>query len=190
MMSSVTLTLAIEMAVGLIIRRNSWPKGVFLPLCIVSVLTPKAVVGLTTCTTVINVSGSYSDIGDGCVQQINGTGNLFLCSSFQAGLELASDLKDKNCTEVILSSGEQFSILRSVVINSSLVLRSSDPQPRARVTVSAEGTPQPPDYTPFYVLTVADTKLAAIDGVEFSRSSGIISILRVDKAFVSNCVFR
>ena len=185
----VKLTLAIEMAVGLIIRRNTWTRSVFLSLCILSVFTPKAVVGLTTCTTVINVSGSYSDIDDGCVQT-NGTGNLFRCSSLQAGLDLASNLEDQNCTEVILSSGEQFSILRSVVINSSLVLRSSDPQPRARVTVSAEGTSQPPDYTPFYVLTVADTKLAVIDGVEFSRSSGIISILRVDKAFVSNCVFR
>ena len=183
----VKLTLAIEMAVGLIIRRNTLTKSVFLSLCILSVFTPK--VGLTTCTTVINVSGGYSDIDDGCVQT-NGTGALFRCSSLQAGLDLASDLEDKNCTEVILSSGEPFSILRSVVINSSLVLRSSDSQLRARVTVSAEGTPQPPDYTPFYVLTVADTKLAVIDGVEFSRSSGIISILRVDKAFVSNCVFR
>lgn len=179
------------MAVDAIARRDTWTKGAFIALCILSVCAPKVVVGLTTCcTTVINVGGSYGQ--DGCVQtNASGTGSFFLCSSLQAGLDLASNRDEaNNCTEMILSSGEQFSILRPVVMNSSLVLRSSDRQSRARVTVTADRTPQPPNYPPFYALTVSNAKLAVIDGVEFSRSSGIISILRVDNAFVSNCVFR
>ena len=164
-------------------------KKVLLVLGILSVLAQNAVVSsnLITCATVIRVSGSYSE--DGCVP-VNGTGRLCFCSSLQAGLNFTSDQQDKNCTEIILSSGEQFSILRPVTINSSLVLRSSDPKSPALVTVGVDRTPQPPDYSPFYVLTVSDAELTVIDGVEFSGSSGIISILKVDKALVSDCVFR
>ena len=163
---------------------------VILALCILLVFIAQGAVNIvTTCTTVINVSGTYSD--DGCVL-VNGTETVFLCSSLQAALDLGSHQlqKDDNCTEIILSSGEQFSILYPIAVNSSLVLRSSDPPLRAQVTVSAERTSQPPDYPPFYVLTVSNAKLAVISGVEFFRSSGIISIVSVDNAFVSDCVFR
>ena len=165
-------------------------KSIFPALGILSVFAPNAVVSLNliACTTIIKVSGSYSQ--DGC-EQVNGNGSLFLCSSLQAGLEFASDhQQSENCTEMILSSGEEFFILRPVVINSSLVLKNSDPQSRARVTVSADRVPQPPDYPPFYVLTVSTTELVVIEGVEFSGSSGIFNIWEVENALVSNCVFR
>lgn len=164
-------------------------KRDLLALAILSALAQNAIASsdLITCATVININNDYED--DGCVE-VNGTGRFFRCGSLQDGLEFTSDQRAENCTEIVLSSGEQFWIIRAVTINSSVVLRSSQSGARARVTVTAEGTPQPPNYPPFYVLTVSNTEVAVIEGVEFSGSSGIISILKVDKAIVSDCTFR
>ena len=163
-------------------------KRFLLVLCIRTVFAQNGIASSNsiTCATVINISNDYED---GCVE-VNDTGRLFRCGSIQDGLEFTSYQRAENCTELVLASGEQFWIDRAVTINSSVVLRSSEPGPRAQVTVTVEGTPQPPDYPPFYVLTVWSTEVAVIEGVEFSGSSGIINILKVDQAIVSDCQFR
>ena len=164
-------------------------KSVLFALGILSVFAPNGIASSNsiTCPTVINISNDYKD---GCVEVNNEIGRSFRCGSLQDGLEFTSDQRGENCTEIVLSSGEQFWIDRAVTINSSVVLRSSEPGPRSRVTVTVEGTPQPPNYPPFYVLTVLSTEVAVIESVEFSGSSGIISILKVGEAIVSDCQFR
>ena len=159
----------------------------FRALFVISLFFQKPGTGLTTCNKIVNVSGSYAD--DGC-SLVSGNESVLRCDSLQAGLDRVSTTpQDDNCTEVVLSSGERYSIDIPVTINSSLVLRSSDRRQRAWVTVSAKRTPSP-NYEPFYVLTVSGAKLVVIEGVEFSESPGLINIVGVSNAVVSHCSFR
>ena len=142
-----------------------------------------------TCYAISNISYSCQD-DDGCSLANESESSLIRCGSLQAALELASEQQHDNCTDIILLSGKQYAILNPVTITSSLVLRSSDPGKPARVTVSSERAPQPPNYAPIYVLTIADAESVSIEGVEFSRSSGIINIENVGEVAVSHCSFR
>ena len=194
--------------------RKMFSSGAILVLGFLSLFSPTPGVNLTTtCNKIIEISDDiYSDGTDGCCLVVNGTcrttiyisdsckdGNcslvnetesLFGCSSLQTGLELASEQEHDNCTDIILLSGRQYAILSPVTIKNSLVLRSGDPGKPAWVTVSSERTPQPPNYAPFYILTISDAELVTMEGVKFSGSSGIINIESVMNVTVSQCSFR
>ena len=141
-----------------------------------------------TCYAISNISYSCQD--DSCSLANESESPFIRCGSLQAALELASEEQHDNCTDIILLSGKQYAILNPVTITRSLVLRSSDPGKPALVTVSSERTPQPPNYEPVYVLTITDAESVRIEGVEFSRSSGIVNIENVREVTVSNCSFR
>ena len=159
----------------------------FLALFIVSLFFQIPGTALTACNRTVNVSGSYA--GHGC-SLVSGKESILRCSSLQAGLDYVSTIpKDDSCTEVVLSTGEQHSIDSRVIINSSLVLRSSDRRLRAWVTVRARQTPSP-NYDPFYALTVSGARIAVIERVEFFESWGIVNLVRVDNATVSHSSFR
>ena len=160
----------------------------FRALIVISLFAQQQGIGLASCDGIVSVSGSYAF--DGCSLVDGGNERVLSCNSLQAGLEYVSTIpQDDNCTELVLFPNEQYSIEAPVVINSSLVLRSSDRRQRAWVTVNAKKTPSP-NYEPFYVLTVSGAKLAIIEGVDFSESSGLINIVDANRVVVSHCSFR
>ena len=149
----------------------------------------KVAIGWSThCATVISVSSNCSE-AECWPSYIGDESNRFACGSLQKALELAGRQTDGNCTEILLHPGERYSMTSSVAINSSLVMRSSDPDSPARVSVDVTRTSSP-DYEPFYVLSLVHADFVKLKRIEFSHSPGIVHILRVKTVEIIDCAFR
>ena len=140
------------------------------------------------CATVVFVSSNRSEAQRWPLYTGDELGD-FSCDSLQKALELAGGQTGQNCTEILLHPGERYSITSSVTINSSLVMRSSDPDSPAGVYVDATSTPSP-NYAPFYVLSLEYADFVKIERIEFSDSPGIVHIQRVKTVEIIDCAFR